>query len=235
MMNSAIRRATSMILLGLFVSSISAQGTPPDSLALDSLRLASLPIDSLITSPTLQDSVAASNPADEKPVKFKPLPFELSKNFSQNDKHRKRVLLKKQDQMRGQLDILSMQLLWINEQLQNPDTRVALSKKMKEAPPTTPNTVSVKEDDPQPSLPITARSIDLAAVELIRNEGLSLDQARLAIIEGFSEDQVAQFYKALSREERYALYDVIDKAMFDESYEFNLARKSAIFFHLYAY
>ena len=140
-----------------------------------------------------------------------------------------------QKSIRARIDILTMQLLWISERLQDPRTRHALARKMQTAARSVsaPHPTSAVEPVPQTG-PVTARYIDLAAVRLIREEGLSLDQARLQVIEALSPEQISSYYAGLSREDRYALYDMIDEAVQTDSLSFDIARKSAIFFQLYA-
>lgn len=142
---------------------------------------------------------------------------------------------KQQAAIRARMDILTMQLLWISERLQDPRTRTALAKKLKSPSKASAHT-EVKSIEPEEkALPaVSARMIDLAAVPLIREEGLSLDQARLQVVEALTLEQVSQYYASLSREDRYKLYDIIDATVQSKTVDFNIARKSAIFFQLYA-
>jgi|GEM_PF-336047 len=167
------------------------------------------------------------------PKRKKTLPYELSGAYSYQDKLKKDRLDREQTRIRAQLDILSTQLLYIDEKLREPKTRVALSKKVQAPRQQTVGGKSPKTPQRNP-VKIDARSIDVAAIPLIREKGLSLDQARLHIIEQFTPQQVATFYASLEKADRYALYDIIEVALEDGDIDFELARKSAIFFHFYA-
>jgi hypothetical protein len=79
---------------------------------------------------------------------------------------------------------------------------------------------------------ITSRSIDLAAVKLIR-QGKSLDQARLLVIDQFSNEQVLTFYRDLPQQARYKLYDIADEVASSDGVDLIDARRSAIYFYLF--
>jgi hypothetical protein len=79
---------------------------------------------------------------------------------------------------------------------------------------------------------ISSRSIDLAAVKLVR-KGNSLDQARLLTIDQLTDDQVQDFYRGLAKVDRYELYDIADEISVSEKIDLLKARRAAIYFYLY--
>ena len=117
----------------------------------------------------------------------------------------------------------------------DPEKRFALAKKLKEGSPlpTSSKAPDTPSDSTARPTAITARSIDLAAMTYIRR-GQSLDQARLKIIEQLPPEKVLDFYQNLSRTERYELYDMADEIARTEHMDLVSARRTAIYFHLFA-
>lgn len=156
-----------------------------------------------------------------------------SKGFTIRDSLRLVSLKRKQEESRARIDALTMEIIRISKQLEDPRKRFALAKKMKEeqvaelSPPQEKH-----ESEPAPLDTISAQAIDLEAVKLVR-EGKTLDQARLLVIDKFSETQVLDFYQSRSKEDRYALYDISDNIIRTEGADVTAARRTAIFFHLF--
>jgi len=209
-----------IVCLGFILSATSVWAQESDTLATQALINSS-------ETPPVKSTIPPARP--------KKLVYELSGQFNRVDSLEKRMLQKQQTRIRAQIDILSTQLVWISEKLQDPRTRIALAKKISASiSQATLDTLSQSQVTKQELKPVSVQMIDRAAVPLIRSEGLSLDQARLHIIESLTQEQVLSFYRDLPRSERYKLYDMIDGAMQSDGIEFDLARKSAIFFYLYA-
>jgi len=224
-----------LMLMSLAVRPLSAQQFDSTAVVAASgnssaLSIASPADSSLIPIPEKQPNM--SQPV--LPKRIKKTPHELTSAYSKKDQLKKRRLIREQARIRAQLDILSNQLLFIDEKVRDSETKIALAKKLKQ-----PKTDPVKPEKPESTRAaekpreLTSQAIDFAAMNLIREEGLSLDQARLQIIEGLTSKQVASFYATLDKAQRHELYDIIDNAMENEDLDFEVARKSAIFFHFY--
>jgi len=142
-------------------------------------------------------------------------------------------LKRKQADSRARIDALTLDLIRLSRQLEDPRTRYALAKRLQQpATPSGPH--STKSADSSSTLAvISARSIDLAAMPLIR-QGKTLDQARLSIIEALSPTQVLAFYQQLPQTARYGLYDLADELASSEQVDLTAARRSAIYYYLYA-
>ena len=156
-------------------------------------------------------------------------------DYSARDKQRLQVLKRKQAESRMRIDALTMELIRLTEQLQDPEKRLALAKKLQQGPPppATVETASNQTDSTNQTIPVSARSVDLEAMQYIR-EGQSLDQARLTIIENLRPEDVLTFYQELPREERYELYDMADEIARTEHTDLVAARRTAIYFYLFA-
>ena len=146
-------------------------------------------------------------------------------NFTQKDSLRVNSLLQKQKLLRVRVDALTLDLINISKQIKDPGTRHALAKKMRQSQ--SDNLVK-SPDTPLDNPQISARSIDLEAVKLIR-EGKTLDQARLLTIDQFSIEQINEFYRALSKPDRHDLYDIADDIVNTDSVNLTSARRSAIY------
>jgi len=153
--------------------------------------------------------------------------------FSRRDSLRLINLKRKQAASSARIDQLTLEIIKISKQLEDPGKRYALAKKLREPKSSkqqsTPQPVADSTNTPQV---ISARSIDLAAVKMVR-KGKSLDQARLLTIEGLSEQQVLQFYQSLEKKDRYELYDIADEIVASEDTDLVDARRSAIYFYLF--
>jgi len=143
-------------------------------------------------------------------------------------------LRQRQVDYRRQIDALTVELLEISEKLKDPDRRYALARKLQEREENPPpgKRVSTPAAKPIHIDNISARSIDLAAVDLVR-AGHSLDQARMLIIDDLPDDQVLAFYQNLPRAERYRLYDIADEILAQEGKTMTDARRAALFFYFY--
>ena len=141
-------------------------------------------------------------------------------------------LKRRETESREQIDRLTQEILEISQKLKDPDKRYALAKKLQERG-SEPVPGPISDEKPEIQIEtISARSIDLAAVDLVR-EGKSLDQARMMVIDALADDQVLRYYQELPREERYNLYDIADEIMSKEGIDLLNARRSALFFHFY--
>lgn len=154
-------------------------------------------------------------------------------DFNKRDSLRLIALKRKQAESRARIDQITLDILEISKKLEDPGKRYALAQKMKQS------RLGPKVEDPESShdstdVPqiVTARSIDLAAVKLVR-EGKSLDQARLLTIDALSNEQVLAFYQALDKADRYKLYDIADEIVSTENIELVDARRSALYFYLF--
>ena len=156
-----------------------------------------------------------------------------STGFNKRDSLRLLSLRKKQTESRAKIDRLTQDIIKISKQLEDPGKRYALAKKMQE-PKVTQKTAShdTEADSAETLEVISARSIDLSAVKLIR-KGKSLDQARLMTIDGLSDGQVLTFYHNLQKADRYELYDIADEIVIADKIELVDARRSAIYFYLF--
>jgi len=153
--------------------------------------------------------------------------------FSKRDSHRLLALRRKQAQSRALIDALTEDIIKISKELEDPRKRYALAKRMqadRESELVTVEAVAPKNQSG--STAVSARSIDLSAVKLVR-QGNSLDQARLLTIDQLTDDQVQIFYRGLPKVERYELYDIADEISVSEQVELVKARRSAIYFYLY--
>jgi len=156
-----------------------------------------------------------------------------STGFNKRDSLRLLSLRKKQAESRAKIDQLTQDIIKISKQLKDPGKRYALAKKMREPKVTQKATDQGTTVDSTEVLEvISARSIDLSAVKLIR-EGKALDQARLITIDGLSDDQVLSFYHNLQKADRYELYDIADEIVIVDKIELVDARRSAIYFYLF--
>lgn len=155
-------------------------------------------------------------------------------DFSVRDSLRLVRLKRKQSESRARIDQLTLDIIKLSKQLEDPRKRYALAKKLKQEKlqpaSATPKSISGSTEAPEI---IDARSIDLLAVKLVR-EGKSLDQARLLTIESLSDEQVRTFYYNLGKEDRYELYDIADEIVRSENVKLVNARRSAIYFYLFA-
>jgi len=154
-------------------------------------------------------------------------------DFGPRDSLRLLTLKRKQADSRARIDQLTLDILKLSRALENPNRRFALARKLKEpqqAPLTQP--VETPRDSSNIIARVNVRSIDLAAVKLVRM-GKSLDQARLMTIEALEPAQVLAFYRDLERNDRYELYDIADEIVANEGVELAEARRSAIYFYLY--
>ncbi len=154
-------------------------------------------------------------------------------DFSKRDSLRLVRLKKKQAESRERIDQITLDILKISKQLEDPGKRYALAKKMKQ-PKVAQKTGEAEGvvDSTEVLEVVSARSIDLAAVKLVR-EGKTLDQARLLTIDDLSDEQVLAFYKELDKTARYELYDIADEIVSSDHVELVDARRSAIYFYLF--
>ncbi len=142
-------------------------------------------------------------------------------------------LKRKQAESRARIDQITLDIITISKQLEDPGKRYALAKRMQQ-----PKVIQIaaSQQELQDSTGIqgvvTARSIDLSAVKLVR-KGKSLDQARLLTIDNLSDKQVVAFYQDLNKEHRYELYDIADEIVRSEKVDLVDARRSAIYFYLF--
>ena len=155
------------------------------------------------------------------------------KDYSKYDSLRLVSLRRKQEESRARIDALTMDVIRLSKQLEDPRKRYALAKKLKR------NQIKklvTPEDDRNESTvvidSISVRSIDLAAVKLVR-QGKSLDQARLLCLDKLTKQQVLGFYQGLAKNERYKLYDIADDIVKSKGSNLVDARRSAIYFYLY--
>lgn len=156
-------------------------------------------------------------------------------DFNKRDSLRLIQLRRKQAASRARIDQITLDILKISKQLEDPGKRYALAQKMKQskqpAEPASPSKAS--PDSSQVLQDVSARSIDLAAVKLVR-AGKTLDQARLMTIDSLRNEQVFTFYENLNKTERYELYDIADDIVRAEKVDLLQARRSAIYFYLFA-
>ena len=155
------------------------------------------------------------------------------KDYTRQDKRRLADLRRKQVESRARIDALTLEIIKLSKQLEDPRKRYALAKKIQE-PRKILSTNKVLDDSDTTLIieTVSARSIDLAAVKLVR-KGKSLDQSRLLIVDQLSSDQVLTFYQGLSKPARYELYDIADEIVVSEAVELKDARRSAIYFYLF--
>lgn len=143
-------------------------------------------------------------------------------------------LKRKQEESRARIDALTLEVIRLSKHLEDPKKRYALAKRMKE---NQIKKLNPKKDNPKNEDTvvdtISAQSIDLAAVKLVR-KGHSLDQARLLIVDKLTNKQVLDFYQGLKRDDRYRLYDIADNIIEAEGSNVTSARRSAIYFYLFA-
>lgn len=153
--------------------------------------------------------------------------------FGKRDSLRLVRLKRKQAESRARIDQITLDIIKISKQLEDPGKRYALAKKMHQ--PKAPQKVMSQPGAPDSTLTpeiVTARSIDLSAVKLVR-QGKSLDQARLLTIDKLSDNQVLAFYQELNKDARYEMYDIADEIVRSEKVELVDARRSAIYFYLF--
>jgi len=155
-------------------------------------------------------------------------------DFSKRDSLRLVHLRRKQAESRARIDQITLDIINISKQLEDPGKRFALAKRMQQPK------ASRKMEDQYATLDsaevlqvVSARSIDLSAVKLVR-EGKSLDQARLIAIDSLSDEQVLAFYQDLNKDARYELYDISDEIVRSDKVELVDARRTAIYFYLFA-
>ena len=156
-----------------------------------------------------------------------------STDFGKRDSLRLIRLKRKQVESRARIDQITLDIIKISKQLEDPGKRYALAKRMQQ--PKVAQKVSGQTgmvDSTEVLEVVSARSIDLSAVKLVR-QGKSLDQARLLTIDKLSDKQVLAFYQALNKEARYELYDIADEIVRSEKVELVDARRSAIYFYLF--
>ncbi|NQV41980.1 MAG: hypothetical protein HQ506_06455 [Candidatus Marinimicrobia bacterium] len=154
-------------------------------------------------------------------------------DFSKVDSLRLVRLKRKQAESRARIDQITLDILKISKQLEDPGKRYALAKKMQQPQ-------LIQKAAPHKATPdstevlgvVSVRSIDLSAVKLVR-QGKSMDQARLLTIDRLSHKQVLVFYQDLNKEDRYELYDIADEIVRSENVELVDARRSAIYFYLF--
>mgnify|MGYP006919310220 CR=1 FL=1 len=154
-------------------------------------------------------------------------------DFGRRDSLRLVRLKRKQVESRARIDQITLDIVKISQQLADPGKRYALAKRMQQARVTQKAAPLEGVLDSTAVLEVlTARSIDLSAVKLVR-QGKSLDQARLLTIDRLDNKQVLAFYEDLNKEARYELYDIADEIVRSEKVELVDARRSAIYFYLY--
>lgn len=156
-----------------------------------------------------------------------------SADFNKRDSLRLVRLKKKQVESRVKIDQITLDIIKISKRLEDPGKRYALAKRMQQ--PKVTQKVSAPKGVPDSTevlQVISARSIDLASVKLVR-EGKSLDQARLLTIDALSDGQVLTFYQNLDNNARYELYDIADEIVRSDKIELVDARRSAIYFYLF--
>ena len=158
---------------------------------------------------------------------------EHSKGFTVRDSMRLVSLKRKQEASRARIDALTLEIIRVSKQLEDPRKRFALAKRMKEEKIAKTRTATKQAPKGVAALDtISTQSIDLEAVKLVR-EGKTLDQARLLVIDGLTQEQVLNFYRTRSKAERYTLYDISDNIIRTQGAKEADARRSAIYFHLY--
>lgn len=156
-----------------------------------------------------------------------------SKDYTKRDQQRLTDLKRKQAESRARIDAITLEIIKISKQLEDPRKRYALAKKIQEPRRIVTTSGNIESKDTTSIIEtVSARSIDLAAVKLVR-KGKSLDQARLLIIDQLSSEQVLVFYQGLSKPARYELYDIADEIVMSEGVDLKDARRSAIYFYLY--
>lgn len=152
---------------------------------------------------------------------------------SKRDSLRVIVLKKRQTESRARIEELTNEVIRISNLLKDPDKRYAMAKKIQH-PKVQQQEVSDNTVQDTTAIPevISARSIDLFAVKLVR-QGNTLDQARLLTIDELLDGQVQQFYRNLPKDARYELYDIADEIVATEKVDLVDARRSAIYFYLF--
>jgi len=156
-----------------------------------------------------------------------------SQDYTIRDSLRLVDLKRKQSDSRAKIDELTLEIIKISKQLEDPGKRYALAKKIQNSKMSRAQIGKHEILDSSSTFNIiTARSIDLAAVKLVRG-GKSLDQARLLTIDELSSDQVLTFYRDLPKTSRYELYDIADEIAISEDMALSDARRSAIYFYLF--
>ncbi|NQT61396.1 MAG: hypothetical protein HQ556_00420 [Candidatus Marinimicrobia bacterium] len=156
-----------------------------------------------------------------------------SAGFNKRDSLRLVRLKKKQAESRVRIDQITLDIIKISKRLEDPGKRYALAKRMQQ-PKVVQKVPRPKGEPDSTEVPqvVTARSIDLASVKLVR-KGKSLDQARLLTIDALSNGQVLKFYQNLDKNARYELYDIADEIVRSDKIELVDARRSAIYFFLF--
>lgn len=172
----------------------------------------------------VKDSVEKSTPAQ---------PRKKTQLYTHQDSLELIILKRREAESRRQIDALTLEIMQLSEELKDPNRRYALAKKLKEqgdkpVQKKTPDQIA----SPVEIDKVSARAIDLAAVELVR-KGQALDQARMSIIDGLDDARIQTFYQELPREERYRLYDLADEIMARDNTDLAQARRSALFFYFY--
>lgn len=156
-----------------------------------------------------------------------------SGDYSKRDSLRLISLKRKQAESRSRIDDITLEIINLSKQLEDPRKRYALARKIQEGGQKRKlDGLDQVTDSSSTPDNITARSIDLAAVKLVR-QGKSLDQARLLTIDELSHKQVLAFYRALEKDSRYELYDIADEIADSEGVGLQDARRSAIYFYLF--
>ncbi len=157
------------------------------------------------------------------------------KDYTKHDSLRLVSLKRKQAESRAKIDEITLDIIQISKQLEDPGKRYALARKIQNPRqrPLPSVDAQVAADTSATVKVVSARSIDLAAVKLVR-QGKSLDQARLLTIDELSNEQVSAFYRELPREDRYELYDIADEITLSEDVKLPDARRSALYFYLFA-
>ncbi len=223
-MSSAPRNSITKFLIIIFVLPIFLQGQTGES----EVEVLQAKVDELSKMLTeLQSEQSQSNKVDvelDKPRQKSP----------QSEKQRLKALHRKQAASRARIDAITQDIIELSKQLEDPRKRYALAKKL-QAQSNPKQKKSAEGIAGAAFVPdkISARSIDLVAVKLVR-EGKSLDQARLLTIDQLTSAQVLAFYRDLTKESRYELYDIADEIAETEGVELDDARQSAIYFFLFA-
>ncbi|NQV14364.1 hypothetical protein HQ531_02815 [bacterium] len=154
-------------------------------------------------------------------------------DYTKRDSLRLIALRRKQAESRARIDEITMEIIKLSKQLEDPRKRYALAQKIQEQGTNSKSILkSGTPDSTSSPETISARSIDLAAVKLVR-QGKSLDQARLLTIDKLSTEQVLAFYRGLPKSARYELYDIADEIAESEGITLEKARRSAIYFYLF--
>jgi hypothetical protein len=154
--------------------------------------------------------------------------------FSVKDSIQLVRLRQKQMASRARIDALTYEVIQISQQLQDPKRRYALAVKMQERKKAAIHpTKSVTYKEPSVIDSLSNKSIDLAALSLVR-QGMTMDQARLKIIDLIPAEQIVEFYHDLSKEDRYSLYDLADNIIKSEGSEVSEARRTALYFYFYS-